>query len=75
MERSVLYGSIAQSGEGVTIDSGALRDCAEFICWCRALIPASEKVIFCDESMAINFILGPSVTAEEIVQAMGSFGS
>jgi hypothetical protein len=28
MERSVLYGSIIQSGEAVTIDSGTLQDCA-----------------------------------------------
>lgn len=70
MERSVLYGSVDLSGKGLTIDSGALEDCAEFACWCRALIPPSERVIFCHESMAIDFVLEPSMTPAEIAQAM-----
>jgi hypothetical protein len=72
MERSVLYGSVAKSGEAVTIDSGALEDCAEFACWCRALIPPSEKVVFCHDSMCINFMLEPNMTLADIAQAMRS---
>jgi hypothetical protein len=72
MERSSLYGSIAQSGKGVTIDGGAIEDCAEFACWCRVLIPPSENVVFCHELMAINFILEPGMAPADIVQAMSA---
>ena len=72
MERSVLYGSIARSGKCVTIDSGAIEDCAEFACWCRALIPPSEKVVFCHDSMCINFILEPGMSPEEVAQTINS---
>jgi hypothetical protein len=72
MERSMLYGSVARSGEALTIDSGALEDCAEFAYWCRALIPSSEKVVFCHESMCIDFVLDPSMSPVEIIQAMSS---
>jgi hypothetical protein len=75
MEHSVLYGSIDQSGKGVTIDSGALEDCAEFACWCRTLIPPSEKVVFFHDSMAIDFILNPDMNPEEIVLAMSASGN
>ncbi|QRN96008.1 hypothetical protein JRI60_44445 [Archangium violaceum] len=70
MDRSVLYGSVELLGKGLTIDSGALEDCAEFAHWCRALIPPSEKVVFCHESMAIDFLLEPGMTPAEIAQAM-----
>ncbi|HYO56808.1 hypothetical protein [Archangium sp.] len=66
----MLYGSIAQSGKGLSIDGGALEDCAEFAYWCRAFIPPSEKVVFCHDSMGMYFVLEPSMTPEEIMQAM-----
>jgi hypothetical protein len=72
MPQHVLYGALDRDGKGVTFQSGSFRDCAEFAQWCRSLIPPSEEVVFCDESMGIDFILEPSMTPEEIVQAVCS---
>jgi hypothetical protein len=71
MEKSTLYGSLNQKGNAV-IFHGGLQDCAEFTQWCRSLIPPSERVVFCDESMSINFSLAPDMTPEEIIQAVRS---
>lgn len=69
MEKTTLYGSLNRKCDAVIFHAG-LQDCAEFIQWCRSLIPPSETVIFCDETMIINFVLEPGMTSAEIVQAM-----
>jgi hypothetical protein len=66
MKEQTLYGSFADSGKGVSIHGGGIRDCAEFVHWCRSLIPPSESVHFCDNSMAIDCSLGADMTAVEI---------
>lgn len=71
MENSKIYGSLTRKGNAV-IFVGGFQDCSRFAQWCRSLIPPDEKVVFCDESMSINFVLGPSMTPEEIVQAARS---
>jgi hypothetical protein len=69
MSESTLYGSLNRKCNAVSFHVG-LRDCAEFARWCRSLIPPSEEVIFCDESMSINFVLRPDMVPAEIVQAI-----
>lgn len=69
MEKSTLYGSLNQERNAVIFLAGR-QDSAKFTHWCRSLIPSSETVIFCDESMSINFVLEPGMTPVEIVQAM-----
>ncbi|PTL81805.1 hypothetical protein [Vitiosangium sp. GDMCC 1.1324] len=71
MEKSRIYGSLNREGNAV-IFVGGFQDCSRFAQWCRSLIPPTEKVVFCDESMSINFVLEPSMTPEEIVQAARS---
>jgi hypothetical protein len=65
---STLYGSLDRQGKGVTF-LGGLEDSAEFARWCRSLIPSSEEVAFCDESMSMDFLLKPSMTPADIVRA------
>lgn len=69
MEKSTLYGSLNQERNAVIFQAG-LHDSAKFIQWCRALIPSSETVVFCDETMIINFVLEPGMTPAEIIHAM-----
>ena len=71
MEKSKIHGSLNREGNAV-IFIGVFQDCSRFAQWCRSLIPSTEKVIFCDESMSINFVLRPSMTPEEIIQAARS---
>ncbi len=72
--RSTLYGSLDRQGKGVTFHGG-LEDSAEFVHWCRSLIPPDEDVIVCDESMGIDFVLASDMTPAEIIQAMRTSGS
>ncbi|WP_257455013.1 hypothetical protein [Archangium lipolyticum] len=69
MENSKIYGSLNRKGNAV-IFIGSLQDCAEFTQWCRSFIPPSEEVVFCDESMSINFELAAGMSPADIVQAM-----
>ncbi|MFL5353873.1 hypothetical protein [Archangium sp.] len=71
MEESTLYGSLNWECNAV-IFHARLQDSATFTQWCRLLIPLSEMVIFCDETMSINFVLEPGMTPVEIVQAMSA---
>lgn len=68
MDSSKIHGSLNRQGNAV-IFIGRFQDCSRFAQWCRSLIPPGEKVVFCDESVSINFILGPNMTPEEIHQA------
>jgi hypothetical protein len=69
MGKSTLYGSLNRKCNSV-IFQGGLQDCAEFARWCRSLVPPSEEVVFCDESMSIHFILKPGMTPAEIIRVM-----
>jgi hypothetical protein len=71
MEEATLYGSLNQERNAVIFHAG-LQDGAEFVRWCRSLIPADESVIVCDESMGSNFALVSEMTPAEIIQAMRS---
>lgn len=71
MEKSTLYGSLNQERNAVIFHAG-LQDSAKFTQWCRSLIPPSEKIIFCDETMSINFVLEPGMTPVEIVREMSA---
>ena len=71
MEKSKIHGSLNREGSAI-IFIGGFQDCSRFAQWCRSLIPPAEKVIFCDESMSINFVLELSMTPEEIAQAARS---
>ncbi len=71
MEKSTLYGSLNRKCNAVILHAG-LQDCAEFTQWCRSLIPPSERVVFCDESMSINFVLAPGMSSVEIIQSMSA---
>jgi hypothetical protein len=71
MEKSTLYGSLNQECTAVIFHAG-LQDSAEFARWCRTLISPGEEVVFCDDSMSIDFVLAPDMTPFEIIQAMRS---
>ena len=69
--RLTLYGALDRQGRGVTFHGG-LQDSAEFAHWCRSLIASSEEVVFCDESMGLNFVLEPDTSPADIAQSMRS---
>lgn len=71
MSETTLYGSLNRKCNAVIFHVG-LKGCSVFAHWCRALIPPSEEVVFCDESMTIHFELKPGMSPTDIIQAIRS---
>lgn len=47
-----------------------LEACATFAVWYRKLIPATEKLVFCDDGYYKHIDLNIDTTEEEIIQVM-----
>jgi hypothetical protein len=65
LSHSVLDGSMHRDGSAIPFD-GDIRDVAEFVLWVRSLVPESECLRFCDESMSAELDVLPSTSLDDI---------
>ncbi|MFL5352731.1 hypothetical protein [Archangium sp.] len=73
MAHSHVEGLLDRTGSSINIE-GDLRELAEFVQWCRALIPPHLRLIFCDEGMNGEVKVTPTMTATDIVRAFYESG-
>jgi hypothetical protein len=68
MQHSRVDGSLHRTGKSFHFDSD-LRDAAQLALWFRALAPATEPLVFCDDSMSGMLDLEPTTTEADIFRA------
>ena len=65
MTHSTLHGAIRRKGTTLPVE-GDLRDVAEFALWVRTLVPAGERLHFCDEGVSGQLELEPGTATADI---------
>ncbi|MGZ3459374.1 MAG: hypothetical protein ACXU86_12830 [Archangium sp.] len=68
MPHSRVDGGLDRSGQSLHFDSD-IRDAAQLALWFRSLAPASEPMVFCDDSMSGTLDLSPDTTQADIFRA------
>lgn len=61
-------GALQSAGKSIYLDSD-LRDAAQLALWFRSLVPPSEPMVFCDESMSGYLDLNSDTTETDIFRA------
>jgi hypothetical protein len=73
MTHSHVEGLLDRTGSSINFE-GDLQDMSEFVHWCRSLVPAHLRLLFCDEGLNGEVKVTPSMTASDILQAFYASG-
>ncbi|WP_309896815.1 hypothetical protein [Archangium sp.] len=68
MAHSHVEGLLDRTGSSINFE-GDLQDMSEFVHWCRALVPAQLRLLFCDEGLNGEVKVTPTMTAAQILEA------
>ncbi len=73
MAHSNVEGLLDRTGGSINFE-GDIQDMSEFVQWCRSLVPAHLRLIFCDEGLNGEVKVTPPMTASDILQAFYASG-
>jgi hypothetical protein len=57
-------------GQGIYLE-GPIAPVADFVVWYRRLVPASEEVVFCDETYSFDGVVPANPTREDVTSIAG----